>query len=160
MTWRLICVCCHVNSGVMDLFDRPSIFINIEKKKVKHHLYLFFFLFLTKKSKFYYWKIELSQTLLMFYAEMCSHTLFVGWYSMNSLTFGFDKDKMASMIHEEQLCWALCGADFRPSRTMCLSATGLVFEITALCDELVQTMVTKSKMHRLDCLLEKTVSVI
>lgn len=37
----------------------------------------------------------------MFYAEMCSHTLFVGWYSMNSLTFGFDKDNMASVIHED-----------------------------------------------------------
>lgn len=91
----------------------------------------------------------------MFYAEMCSHTLFVGWYSMNSLTFGFDKDIMASMINEEHTNVEHCVEQISD-----LSATGLVFEITAICDELVQSMVAKSKMHGLDCLLEKTVSVI
>lgn len=35
---------------------------------------------------------------------------------------------------------ALCGADFRPNTTMCSSTTGLVFEITGIQDELVNTI--------------------
>lgn len=50
MTCRLVCVCCHVNiqpwgHHTMDLFKCPSIFINIKKKIVKRHLYLFFLIF-------------------------------------------------------------------------------------------------------------------
>lgn len=109
MEWlgRLICVCCHVNTqpwSQCTVWKYPSIFINIKKKIVKHHLYLFFY-FSSSKASFIIEKYNYlaSETLLVFYAEMCTFCWLVQHELIN--IWVWQRQYGLHDSRRSQLCW-------------------------------------------------------